>query len=198
MPLRFVALMSLISAVLLTGCGGSKPEPAAEEAVRADAAAKAKAREVSAAAREAERRAALWSYSDVAVPRGRQIAAMISSSEDVDTDGSGAHPVQLVFRDHPSWGRSSYLVLHSGDFNCYSGCTVLVSVDAAAPKRMAGRRPKTDEAIAMFINDWRALWRVTTSANRLAITFPVKAGGTRTATFDVGGLDPSRMPWEPK
>ena len=31
-------------------------------------------------------------------------------------------------------------------------------------------------------------------ANVSTITFPVKAGGKRTAVFETGGLDPSKMP----
>jgi hypothetical protein len=62
---------------------------------------------------------------------------------------------------------------------------------------MAASRPKTDEAIAMFIEDERALWRMTRDAKRLSIEFPVKAGGTRTAVFEVGGLDREKMPgWD--
>jgi hypothetical protein len=195
---RNVPVALLMSAALLSGCGGSTPDPAADTKARVDAAAKEKAREASVAAREAQRLADLWSYSNTAVPQGHQLAATISSSNDVDADGQGGRLVQLVFRDHSSWGKSSYLVLKSGDFNCYAGCTVRVKADDAPPKAMAGRRPKTDEAIAMFINDWQALWRMTVSAKRLEITFPVKAGGTRTAAFEVGGLNPSKMPWPAK
>ena len=32
------------------------------------------------------------------------------------------------------------------------------TVDELKPEKMAARRPKTDEAIAMFINDSQALW----------------------------------------
>ncbi|MEZ5289099.1 MAG: hypothetical protein R2712_30705 [Vicinamibacterales bacterium] len=69
-----------------------------------------------------------------------------------------------------------------------------VTVDDEAPMPMAGRRPPTEEAIAMFVNDWQALWNLTRRATRLSIAFPVKAGGTRTAVFDVAGLDEARMP----
>ncbi len=69
-----------------------------------------------------------------------------------------------------------------------------VTVDDAAAKPMAGRRPKTDEAIAMFINDEMTLWRMTAGAKRLSVEFPVRAGGTRTATFEIAGLDRSKMP----
>ncbi len=144
--------------------------------------------------REASRTAALWNYSRVAVPGGTQVAATIDSQQPVDVDGSGARPVQLVFRDHPSWGRSAYLVLQAGDFDCYRGCKVKVRVDDGAANPMAASRPKTHEAIAMFIEDERALWRMVLGAQTLSIEFPVKAGGTRTAVFEVGGVDHARFP----
>jgi hypothetical protein len=149
------------------------------------------------AERESARTAALWNYNRVSVKGGTQLSAAIDAKDDVDTDGSGAKPVQLIFRDHPAWGRSAYLVLQAGDFNCYGGCKVKVTVDAAAAKPMAASRPKTDEAIAMFIEDERRLWQMTRGAKLLSIEFPVKAGGMRTAVFEVGGLDRSQMPgWD--
>jgi len=145
---------------------------------------------------EAGRVAALWNYNRVSVEGGTQLSAAINARDDVDVDGSGAKPVQLIFRDHPSWGRSAYLVLQAGDFNCYGGCRVKVKVDDKAVKSMAASRPKTDEAIAMFIEDERALWRMTRDAKSLSIEFPVKPG-TRTAVFEVGGLDRGQMPgWD--
>ena len=151
------------------------------------------------AAREAARTAALWSYSRQPVARsgkagGTQLSAAIDAKDDVDVDGSGAKRVQLVFRDHPSWGRSAYLVLQAGDFNCYTGCKVKVKLDNAAPRPMAASRPKTDEAIAMFIQDQRALWTMAQGTKVMAIEFPVKGGGTRTAVFEVAGLDRSQLP----
>jgi hypothetical protein len=141
------------------------------------------------------RMAALWAYQDEPVKGGHQLSAAMYSKDRVDTDGSGTkYPVRLIFRDHPSWGKSSYLVLEKGDFNCYSGCKVQVQVDDNAAKPMAASRPKTDEAIAMFIEDERALWRLAKGAKRLSITFPVKAGGTRTAVFETGGLDTTKLP----
>ena len=146
---------------------------------------------------DAARVAALWNYNRVSVEGGTQASAAIDAKDDVDVDGSGAKPVQLIFRDHPSWGRSAYLVLQAGDFNCYGGCKIKVKVDGTAAKSMAASRPKTDEAIAMFIEDERALWRMTRDARQLSIEFPVKAGGTRTAVFEVGGLDRGQMPgWD--
>lgn len=151
------------------------------------------------AAAEAERRrmTALWAYQTEPVRGGNQASASIYAKDRIDTDGSGARQVRLIFRDHPQWGRSSYLVLERGDFACRGGCRVQVAADGAAPKAMAASRPKTDEAIAMFIEDERALWRTARGAQRLSIAFPVQAGGTRTAVFEVGGLDGTKLPgWD--
>ena len=146
------------------------------------------------AARDEARTAALWNYTRVAVDGGTQSAATIDSQQLVDVDGSGAKPVQLVFRDHPSWGRSAYLVLQAGDFNCYGGCRVRVAVDDGGGVAMAASRPKTDEAIALFIEDERALWRMVLGAKTLSVEFPVKPKGTRTAVFEVGGVDHAQFP----
>ena len=143
--------------------------------------------------REQRRMAGLWEYQTVATKGGNQLSAAIYSNKPVDTGAGSAQPVRLIFRDHPEWGRSSYLVLQNGDFDCYGGCKVQVALDDKAPRAMAASRPKTDEAIAMFIEDERALWRMAGGARTMAIEFPVKAGGKRTATFEVGGLDSSRL-----
>jgi hypothetical protein len=143
---------------------------------------------------DARRRAALWAYQTQPAKGGTQISAAIYSKQEVDT-GGGKRPVRLIFRDHPEWGKSAYLVLEKGDFNCYSGCKVKVTIDDGKPKSMAATRPKTDEAIAMFIEDEQALWRMARDAKTgMTIEFPVKAGGTRTALFETGGVDKSRLP----
>jgi hypothetical protein len=144
--------------------------------------------------REAARTAALWSYGTQSVKGGLQRSSAIYAKDAVDVDGTGPTPVRLIFRDHPDWGRSSYLVLQNGDFNCYGGCRVQIKIDGGTSKSLPGSRPKTDEAIAMFIEDERALWKLTKSAKTLEIEFPVKGLGKRSAVFEVGGLDPGRMP----
>src|SRR3546814_120237 len=151
------------------------------------------ARAKAAAADEAARVAALWSYQSENVKGGKQLSAAIYSEDAVDTDGSGANPVRLIFRDHPGWGTSSYLVLQAGDFACYGGCRVKVKVDDAEPKSMSALRPDTDEATAMFINDEHGLWGMLDGATQVSVEFPVKAGGTRTAVFEVAGLDRSKQ-----
>ncbi|WP_246606632.1 hypothetical protein [Novilysobacter antarcticus] len=144
--------------------------------------------------REARRLTGLWSYQTQPVGKKEQLSAAIYARENVETDGKAARPVRLIFRDHPEWGRSSYLVLEAGDFDCYKGCKLAVTVDEEKPRSMAGSRPDTDDAIAMFVEDEKTLWKLAKQAGVLSIEFPVKAGGKRTASFEVGGLDPERMP----
>ena len=136
----------------------------------------------------------MWRYQQATVGGGAQATAAIFASGDVDADGRGPRPVQLVFRDHEKWGRSAYLVLQAGDFACRPRCTVDVVVDERAPERLAAWRPDTDEAIALFIRDAATLWRLAGDGARLRIAFPVRAGGTRTADFEVVGLDDAKMP----
>lgn len=148
-------------------------------------------------ARQQRRLASLWSYGNEPAGKGSQLSASIYSQEPVDT-GGGPQPVRLIFRDHPEWGTSSYLVLEAGDFNCYGGCKVKVKADDAAPKAMAATRPKTDEAIAMFIEDEKALWQLARDAKVIEIEFPVKTGGTRTAVFEVAALETNSLPKWPQ
>lgn len=146
------------------------------------------------AAQQQARLQALWAYGDEPVGKdGHQLSAAIYSQEPVDTDGSGAKPVRLIFRDHPDWGRSAYLVLEAGDFDCYAGCKLKVTVDGK-PHSLPGSRPKTDEAIAMFIEDHKALWKLAKAGKQLSIEFPTKSVGRKTAEFEVGGLDPAKLP----
>lgn len=180
----------------LSGCGDRGPSLAERAAATraAQEAADAKVRAASRAKSEAERIAALWRYQQATVGGGAQVTAAIFATDGVDADGQGPRPVQLVFRDHETWGRSGYLVLEAGDFACRPRCTVNVVVDDRAPERLAAWRPDTDEAIALFIRDTARFWRLAGDAARLRLEFPVKAGGTRTADFEVVGLDEAKMP----
>ncbi|GAB6196212.1 hypothetical protein [Lysobacter xanthus] len=162
----------------------------AEVTQRADACRAAKSKADAQA--EDARLKGLWAYQTTPVGKGRQLNASIYSKEIIDT-GAGRTRARLIFRDHPAWGRSSYVVIENGDFDCYGGCTLKMTVDGM-PRSMAGSRPKTDEAIAMFVEDERALWRTVKKARTLTIKLPLKGAPAREATFEVGGLDATRMP----
>ena len=78
-----------------------------------------------------------------------------------------------------------------------TACRVSVTVDDAAPRRMAANRPNTDEAIAMFIDDEKALWRLTRDAKVVRIEFETRDAGAQTALFEVAGLERTRLPgWD--
>ena len=160
---------------------------------------KPKLDEIKAKAEEAQQQArlqALWAYGNEPVKGGAQISAAIYSQEPVDTDGGGSHPVRLIFRDHPDWGRSSYLVLQAGDFAkaCYAGCKVEVTGDDGKAIALKAWRPKTDEAIAMFIEDDKRLWKLARANKALRVAFRTRDTGTKTAVFETGGVLPERMP----
>ncbi len=154
------------------------------------------------AKREADRLSSLWSYVQVPVAPakgskgGTQYSAMIDSKTGVDVDGRGERTVQLVFRDHPAWKRSSYLVLQAGDFAkaCYAGCKVEVTGDDGKAIALKAWRPKTDEAIAMFIEDDKRLWKLARANKALRVAFRTRDTGTKTAVFETGGVLPERMP----
>jgi hypothetical protein len=188
------ALMTILAGAAACGDSGPSMAERAAAAQAAQEAADAKVRAEAQAKRESQRLTALWRYQQATVGGGAQVTAAAYAAEDVDTDGTRPRPVQLIFRDHEKWGRSAYLVLQAGDFACAPRCNVEVTADDAAPERLAAFRPETDEAIALFIRDWQRVWRLTGEATRLQIAFPVKAGGTRTATFEVSGLDEAKMP----
>src|SRR5690606_2044640 len=133
-----------------------------------------------------ERTAVLWAYQrEPQASGGAQVSASIYARDNVKTDDGSARPVRLIFRDHPEWGTSAYLTLEAGDFDCYSGCDLKVTLDDAEPVTMDGSRPDTDEAIAMFIEDEKALWRHAIAADVLSIEFPVKAGRSEEHTSEL-------------
>lgn len=144
------------------------------------------------AAREQRRLAGLWNYARVAAGKGEQRSASIFSSEPLDTGAGAARPVQLVFRDHPDWKRSAYLVLENGDFDCYGGCRLQVGFGGTT-RAMSAWRPRTDEAIALFIEDHKGLWKRLDGAGTLSIAIPLKGAGTRTVEFEVDGLDRTQL-----
>jgi hypothetical protein len=194
------SLLPMVTAFVLAGasaaCRDAGPSLAERAAAvkAAEEAADARSRAASRARLEAQRIAALWRYQHATAGGGAQVTAAIDATDDLDVDGRAPTRVQLVFRDHVQWGRSAYLVLQAGDFACRPNCTVQVTADETPARSLSAWRPDTDEAIALFIRDTAAFWRLTGDATRLRIAFPVRAGGTREASFEVVGLDESRMP----
>ena len=144
--------------------------------------------------REQRRTAALWSYGKMIMRGAPQTTASIYAKETMRVKGGQYSSVRLIFRDHKAWGRSSYLVLEGGDFDCYGGCQVQVTFDDNPPRTFKANRPATDEAIAMFIGDGTQLWKAMDGARVMTIEVPLKELGKRKAVFEVAGVDRARMP----
>lgn len=142
--------------------------------------------------REERRTASLWDYQRNPEKTGEQITAAIYSKDKVDTP-DGRSSVLLIFRDHPEWGSSAYVILDRADFDCWKGCKLKVTADEK-DFTIPGQRPDTKEAISMFINDQPKLWKLFKDARVVKIDLPIKGSGMHTATFESGGLDPARMP----
>ncbi|QIK81039.1 hypothetical protein G7069_05165 [Lysobacter sp. HDW10] len=142
--------------------------------------------------REDRRVAALWDYQRNPEKTGEQITAAMYAKEKVDTP-DGRSSVLLIFRDHPEWGSSAYVILDRADFDCWKGCQLKVTADEKAYV-IPGQRPDTTEAISMFINDQPKLWKLFKDSRIIKIELPIKGSGMHTATFESGGLDPDRMP----
>lgn len=144
--------------------------------------------------REQRRTAGLWSYGKMMMRGAPQTTASIYAKETMRVEGGQYSSVRLIFRDHKAWGRSSYLVLEGGDFDCYGGCKVQVTFDDQPPRTFKANRPDTDEAIAMFIGDGTQLWKAMDGAKVMTVEVPLKALGKRKAVFEVAGVDRARMP----
>lgn len=142
--------------------------------------------------REDRRLEAMWDYQRNPEKTGEQITAAMYSKDKVDTP-DGRSSVLLIFRDHPEWGNSAYVILDRADFDCWKGCKLKVTADEK-DTFIPGQRPDTKEAISMFINDQPKLWKLFKDSRVVKIELPIKGSGMHTATFETGGLDPARMP----
>lgn len=182
-----------VAVISVVACDDPERRSRATAAAEALEAERVKARADAAARVEAGRLAALWTYFELPVGQARQLTAAIRSANNIDAGGEDARAAMLVFRDHPSWGRSSYIVLENGAFVC-GRCRVTVVAGDGPAVEMPAHRPPTDDAIAIFIDNEAQLWTITNEATSLAVTFAVKGGRRETARFDVGGLDAARMP----
>ena len=138
--------------------------------------------------RDRRRLAALWAYNLESINYGTDgVVVSASLYSDSKTDPAGAPRVRLVLRRHPQWGRSVYLVLDKGEFDCAPGCKVSIRFDDQPPRDFAATKSKQNRS-ALFIDDEAALRnaldkiRVITINTRFADT-------TRLLRFEVGGFD---------
>lgn len=135
-----------------------------------------------------------WDYASAPVEGGQRVSASVRSLLPLYIDGSAQH-VQLVFSDDPVWGHDAALRLSSGDFDCALGCRVQYAIDGANEADVTASRPQSDEP-TLSISGPRELWYAIRAGAVLTIDFPLSGAGTKRATFDVTGLDRSRLDWD--
>lgn len=146
------------------------------------------------ALREARRLQALWDYQANAVEGGTQRSASVSSKVAVVGEDQPAPmpDAQLVLRDHPSWGRSAYLLLAQSKFDCGKPCRMQIAFDDAAAESYPGKQADSGKGPALFIEDEPRFLRALGSARRLRIELPKDSGFVPALVFEVGGFAPDR------
>jgi hypothetical protein len=137
--------------------------------------------------RDNRRLAALWAYNIEPVNYGTDgvlVSAYLYSDPKTDAGGS---PVRLVLRRHPQWGRSVYLVLDKGEFDCAPGCKVSIRFDDQTAREFSATKSKQNRQ-ALFIDDERTVRDMLDKIRVIMINTRV-GGAPRVLRFEVGGFD---------
>ena len=138
---------------------------------------------------------ALWDYQAVAVGKGVQRSAAIYSRTVPAEEGQPVptSDAQLVLRDHPSWGRSAYLLLAQSRFDCGTPCTMQIRFDDGEARRYAGKQADSGKGPALFIEDEKRFIEAMTDAGKVRIELPKGSGRIPALVFEVAGYDPDRF-----
>jgi hypothetical protein len=145
--------------------------------------------------REARRLAELWDYQEIAVGKGVQRSATVYSRTAPAEEGvpAATPDAQLVLRDHPSWGRSVYLLLAQSRFECGKPCLMKISFDDAPAQNFAGKQADSGKGPALFIEDKARFLPAMTEAKKVRIELPKGSGRIPALVFEVGGYAPERF-----
>jgi hypothetical protein len=138
-------------------------------------------------ARDKHRLERLWSYNVEMMEGGGDGVVRTAAIYATHDAGSKGSPVRLVLRQHPKWGRSVYLVLDNGEFDCVPGCKVAVKFDDAPARPFASSKSDQNKQ-AMFLDDEQAIREILDKIR--VITIDASVDGTpRTLIFEVGGFE---------
>lgn len=146
-------------------------------------------------ARETRRLHGLWEYQSVAVGAGTQHTAAIYSRTASDEEGEtlATPDARLVLRDHPSWGRSAYLLLTQSKFDCGRPCAMAIRFDDAPAQPFAGKQADSGVGPALFIVDEKRFVEALGQAKQVRIALPKGSGFVSSLLFEVGGFEPVTM-----
>lgn len=144
--------------------------------------------------RDARRLRDLWDYQAVAKGKGWQRTATLYSRTPVVEEGELAiqPDAQLVLRDHPDWGRSSYLLFAQSKFECGPPCRMDISFDGGAAQSLPGKQADSGKGPALFINDEARLIKQLSDAREVRIQLPKGSGSASSLVFEVSGFDAAR------
>ena len=145
-------------------------------------------------ARDKRRLGQLWSYNtEFLTGLGENVVhtAAIYASKDPNDITDSDSKVRLVLRRHPKWGRSVYLVLDHGQFDCPPGCKVSVKFDDQPALQLPASKSDENKQ-AMFIDDEEKLRDALDQIRVVTVKTSVD-GRPRTLSFEVGGFDRAQL-----
>lgn len=151
-------------------------------------------REEAALQAETKRVQGLWTYLSSLVD-GEVTAQRSASMRNLRPEGSeeavmGPPTVQLVVRNDPRWGQSTYLVIEDGVFECGRPCAFQLRFDGGEPQRFAGEASSTGTRPALFIRDDKRFIAALAGVKRMEMR-PASGKG-QPLVFEVGGFEPER------
>ena len=138
--------------------------------------------------RDKRRLAALWTY-NIHPTTIDDDGVLISASIDSDniSESEDSAPARLVLRRHPKWGRSVYLVLEHGQFDCVPGCSVRVQFDDQPARSFVARKSNQNSQM-LSIDDEKTIREILDKIRVITIDTSVD-GQPRSLSFKVGGFD---------
>ena len=144
--------------------------------------------------RDARRLRDLWDYQAVSSGKGWQRTATLYSRTPVVEEGELAiePDAQLVLRDHPDWGRSSYLLFAQSRFECGPPCRMEISFDGGGAQSFAGKQADSGKGPALFIEDEARFIKGLQEAREVRIQLPKGSGSATSLVFEVSGFAVAR------
>lgn len=144
--------------------------------------------------RDARRLRDLWDYQAVAKDKGVQRTATVLSRTAVVEEGELAiqPDAQLVLRDHPQWGRSTYLLFAQSKFRCGPPCRMQISIDGGVAQSFAGKQADSGKGPALFIEDEARFIKLMSEARKMRIQLPKGSGSATSLVFEVSGFNAAR------
>jgi hypothetical protein len=188
-----VRRMTLVLCLGLAACSNEEAPPSEPSAAEQAKASALLASEQS--ARESRRLHELWDYQAVAVGKGVQRSAAIYSRT-VEFEEGEIAPVpdaQLVLRDHPSWGRSVYLLLGQSRFKCGSPCAMQIRFDDGPAQTFSGKQADSGKGPALFIEADQRFIDAMGRSGKVRIELPKGSGRIPALVFEVAGYVPGRF-----